>query len=250
MHPTLVSIGPFHLYSYGLLVAIGVLAAIALIRNNAKDISVNSELALDLAITTVVSGFIGARIFYVIEFWDYFRSSPIDAIKIWEGGIILYGGLAGGLLGFTLFVRLKRLSYLSMLDLFVPALALAQAFGRLGCFLNGCCYGKASTLPWSVSFPALDHRVHPTQLYEAAFCFLLAAFLLILWRRRLQPGVVSAAYFILYSVGRFTIEYFRGDNLKLLFDLTLPQWTSLIFLAAAVISILWLRFGWLWKKKE
>ena len=250
MHPILVSIGPLRLYSYGVLVAIGVLSAVLLIRKNAMQIALNSDVAVDLAITTAVSGFVGARIFYVIQFWNYFRSSPLDVFKIWEGGIILYGGLIGGLLGFTLFTRLKHLSFLTMLDLFVPALALAQGFGRIGCFLNGCCFGKLSMVPWSVSFPFLDHPVHPTQLYEAIFCFALVVFLLFLRRKHLKPGAISAIYFTLYPIGRFIIEYFRGDNIKFLFNLTLPQWTSILFLLITFISVLEFRFFRLWKKND
>ena len=236
MHPILLSFGPVHLYSYGVLVAIGVLSAVLFLRTNAKIISIDPETIVDLAITTVVSGFVGARIFYIIQFWDYFRTSPIDMVKIWEGGIVLYGGLIGGLLGFSIFIWIKRLPFLTLLDLFVPGMALAQGFGRIGCFFNGCCYGKPATVPWAISFPSLDHPVHPTQLYEAAFCFFLALFLLILWQKRLRTGTVSFAYFMLYPMGRFSIEFFRGDNARIFLNLTLSQWISI----AVMISTLFL----------
>jgi hypothetical protein len=111
-----------------------------------------------LVIVTIAAGFAGARLFYVIQFWDHFRISPLGILKIWEGGLVLYGGLAGGLLGFFMFVRAKRLPFLACLDLFVIAAALAQGFGRIGCFLNGCCFGLKTQLPFGVSFPFLDHR--------------------------------------------------------------------------------------------
>ncbi len=233
MHPIIFSFGVIHLYSYGFLVAIGVLSAIFLIRRNAKWILLNPDISVDLAMTTVVSGFIGARIFYVLQHWSFFRGVPLDALKIWEGGIVLYGGLIGGLIGFFLFVKWRGLSFLAMLDLFVPATALAQGFGRLGCFLNGCCFGRESKLPWAVKFPFLDEKVHPTQIYESIYCFALAFFLYHLWKRRKTDGTVALAYFILYPIGRFFIEFLRGDQRHYFLNFTLAQWMSLLFLAVA-----------------
>ncbi|OGW84998.1 MAG: prolipoprotein diacylglyceryl transferase [Omnitrophica bacterium RIFCSPHIGHO2_02_FULL_46_11] len=238
MHPILVSLGPVHLYSFGILVAVGVLCAVMLLRANAKQISINPDLIVDLAIVVVLSGFTGARIFYIIQFWDYFRSSPLDVFKIWEGGIVLYGGLVGGLTGFIIFTKVKQLPFLSVLDSFVPALALAQGFGRIGCFLNGCCYGKETHWPWAVSFPFLKYPVHPTQIYESVFNFSLAAFLLFLFYRRYKSGTVVAAYFILYPAGRFIFEFFRGDNLVVFLNLTLYQWISLAFIGITLVLFL------------
>lgn len=243
MHPILFSFGPVHLYSFGVLVAIGVLCAVLLLKANARRVSIQPDTVVDLAIATVVGGFIGARLFYVVQYWDFFLQSPLDIIKIWEGGIVLYGGLIGGLLGFSIFVRLKRLPFLVSLDLFVPALALAQGFGRIGCFLNGCCFGEVTEVPWSVQFPFLDYRVHPTQLYEAIFCFLLATFLLFLWRKHLRAGAVAAAYFILYPMGRFLFEFFRGDNAKSFLNFTLHQWISIALIVSTLIVLFTIRLG-------
>lgn len=238
MHPILFSYGPLHLYSYGLMVALGVLLAILLIRRNAKTISVNSDTSVDLAMTTVISGFVGARLFYVVQRWDFFRYELLDIFKIWQGGIVLYGGLIGGFIGFAVFIKLNKLSFLPLLDLFVPAMALAQGFGRLGCFLNGCCFGTECHFPWAVQFPFLETKVHPTQLYEALFCFLLSAFLYRLWKKRLATGTVALAYFMIYPIGRFFIEFLRGDQSRYLFNFTSAQWTSLILVSAAVLIVL------------
>jgi len=152
-------------------------------------------------------------------------------------------------LGFSFFIWVRRLPFMTMLDLFVPATALAQGFGRIGCFLNGCCFGKVSQVPWAVSFPYLNDPVHPTQLYEAFFCFLLAGFLLFLWNRRLRTGTVAASYFLLYPVGRFVIEFFRGDNQVILLNLTLNQWISLGFALSALV-LLFPRLIQSWKKES
>ncbi len=231
MHPILFSYGPVHLYSYGFLVAIGVLCAILFIRKHAPRIGVKPETSVDLAMATVISGFVGARIFYVAQHWDFFMNAPLDIFKIWQGGIVLYGGLIGGVLGFFVFIRINKLSFLPLLDLFVPAMALAQGFGRLGCFLNGCCYGIDSNLPWAVRFPFFESKVHPTQLYEALFCFVLFLFLFRLWKKTTVPGRVSSAYFLIYPIGRFFIEFLRGDQSRQLLNLTSAQWISILIFA-------------------
>lgn len=230
MYPILFSYGPIHLYSYGFLVAVGVLCAILFIRQNAPSIGVTSETSVDLAMATVISGFAGARIFYVVQHWGFFMNAPLDIFKIWQGGIVLYGGLIGGLLGFSIFIQLNKLSFLSLLDLFVPALALAQGFGRLGCFLNGCCYGINSDLPWAVKFSFIESKVHPTQLYEAFFCFALFLFLYRLLKKTPVSGRVSFAYFMIYPLGRFLIEFLRGDQSRHLLNLTSAQWTSILLI--------------------
>lgn len=250
MYPILFSLGPIRLYSYGLLVAMGVLLAILLLRINARGTSVHPDTVVDLAVVTVISGFAMARVFYVIQFWDYFRSSLLEIFKVWEGGIILYGGLIGGILGFSFFIWARQLPFMAMLDLFVPGTALAQGFGRVGCFMNGCCFGKASQVPWAVSFPFLSDPVHPTQLYESLFCFLLAVFLLLLWNRRLQTGTVAASYFTLYPLGRFTIEFFRGDNQTVLFNFTLNQWISFWFFLLTLVLLFITRLIRPWEKES
>ena len=227
-----------------MLVAIGVLSAIFLLRSMAHQIQVDPDTIVDLAIATVISGFIGARIFYVVQSWDYFQLAPFDIIKIWEGGIVAYGGIIGGLIGFTSFVKFKRLPFLPLLDMFVMALALAQGFGRFGCFLNGCCFGKPTNLPWGVLFPFAPFPVHPTQLYEAVFCFALAIFLLLIFRKNLRTGTISALYFIIYPAGRFLIEFVRGDNEVVFFIFTAHQIISMMSIGITLIVVFMCRFVW------
>ncbi len=230
MYSTIFSLGAFQFHSYGLMVAIGVFVAILFLRAHAKEVKIDADGVVDLALVTLLAGFLGARIFYVVEFWDSYQNSWLDALKVWQGGIVVYGGLMGGFVGFFLFIRLRRLPLLPLFDLFMPAVALAQGFGRIGCFLNGCCYGTEYSGPLAVQFPFLDYRVHPTQLYESAFCFLLFLFLYSLWRNRVRipTGAVTVAYFNLYAVWRFGIEFLRGDNAKAFLHLTVAQWISLV----------------------
>ncbi|OGW88647.1 MAG: prolipoprotein diacylglyceryl transferase [Omnitrophica bacterium RIFCSPLOWO2_01_FULL_50_24] len=238
MHPILFSLGPLVIHSYGVMVAIGVWAAVTVLRRNAAKAGLDRDLAVNLALAVIFFGFAGARLFYVFLFWEYFSHVPLQIVQIWKGGIVLYGGMAGGLAALWVVTKMKGQSFLEWLDLFLPPIALAQGFGRIGCFLNGCCYGTASSLPWAVSFPFLEGRVHPTQLYESLFCFALAAFLLVLWGKRPKPGVVSAAYFFGYALGRFVLELVRGDNPKLVLGLTLPQAVSVLVMVLSVFLLI------------
>ena len=235
MFPTIHLWDHFSIHTFGILTAIGVLCAALLIRKHASQIGVSPNAVSDGILITVIAGFAGARLFFVLQFWDHFHLYPLEIIKIWEGGIVLYGGVIGAFIGFFIFCQLKRLPFVKVLDLFVPAVALAQGFGRIGCFLNGCCYGIRTTLPWGVHFYFTDQPVHPVQLYESAYCFLLAGFLFWLWRKRLAPGTVALGYFILYPAGRFFVEFLRGDNPKLSLGLTLPQWISLGFIFSSAV---------------
>lgn len=244
MYPTLFSYGPLVIHSYGVLVAIGVLIAVYLLRQNAERVGVQPNFVVDLALFVVLVGFLGARLFYVALYWDYFRAAPLEMIQIWKGGLVWYGGFAGGWIGFYLFTRFKHLPFMVLLDLFVPAVALAQGFGRIGCFLNGCCFGIKTNVPWAVHVPFSDHPIHPTQLYESAFCFLLAGFLFLLWRRRLATGFVSFMYFLLYPTGRFFLEFLRGDNPDLIYSLTQPQLVSSgLIVVTAIVFTTWFVYG-------
>lgn len=184
----------------------------------------------DLVLVVVMAGFVGARLFYVVQEWPWYQSQPIEILKIWKGGLVYYGGAAASLAALFIFVRRRGGSFLKTSDFVIPYIPLVHVFGRVGCFLNGCCYGKVCHLPWAVKFPSLAEPVHPIQLYEAAFNLVLFGILL-----RLGPegrGRTTALYLILYSLGRFFLEFLRGDQTPLLFSLTLQQVLSLVFLLA------------------
>jgi phosphatidylglycerol---prolipoprotein diacylglyceryl transferase len=237
MIPVLYSIGPIRIHSYGLLVALGVLTAVFIVRKNALKVALNPDLMVDIALGVVLAGFIGARLFYVGLYWSYFKDQPLEILMLWKGGIVLYGGLMGGLFAFYIYSKLHQISFLKLLDLFLPAALLAQGFGRIGCFLNGCCYGAETKLPWAVSFPFSDHYVHPTQLYSSFYCFGIALFLLHLFSKQPATGVVAGYYFLLYGSGRFVLEFFRGDNPAAVFCLTVPQLMSIAVVLVGLIIL-------------
>lgn len=235
MKPILASFGPIHLYSYGLCIALGVLLSLFLMRRRAlKEGFPRPDEIFDMAFAVLVWGFLGARIFYVLQNFSYYVKEPLKIFAVWEGGLIFYGGVITAFLGFGWIVRAKKWPFWKMLDFLVPYGALTHAFGRLGCFLNGCCFGRACDWPWAVRFPELSYAVHPTQLYEAVYDLLLFAFLLKHRKQVRFEGEMGLLYFLLYGMGRFMIEFVREPS-WLGSGLTSNQWLSAAIIAAAFI---------------
>jgi phosphatidylglycerol:prolipoprotein diacylglycerol transferase len=222
VYPEIGSIGPLTLHSYGLLIALGVFLSLFLMgRAAARDGFPSHEKIFDLVFAVVFSGLLGARLFYVIQEWDWYRQHPFEIFQIWKGGLVYYGGMLLSFAGFFLYVRLVRLPFLASADFTIPFIALTHGFGRVGCFLTGCCFGRGN---------------HPVQLYEAFFNFGLAFFLIrhYLSKRRFT-GEITALYLILYPAGRFVIEYFRGDQMPWLMSLTQQQVLSVIFILVGIL---------------
>jgi phosphatidylglycerol---prolipoprotein diacylglyceryl transferase len=154
---------------YGVMLLVGITSGVGMAMYRARQGGLDPEIILSLAIWLVVCGVIGARLFYVTEYWDesFASKSPRDTLlaiaNIPEGGLVIYGGLIGAAFGFVVFVLKNRLPLLAMADLIAPSMAVGLAFGRIGCFLNGCCYGSVSELPWHVTFPKFSSRFEATQ---------------------------------------------------------------------------------------
>ncbi|MFA5167479.1 MAG: prolipoprotein diacylglyceryl transferase [Candidatus Omnitrophota bacterium] len=235
MKPILFSFGTFHLYSYGLSIAVGVLLSLFLMKHRAlKEGFPAPDEVFDMAFAVLVWGFLGARFFYVIQNFSYYAAEPLKIFAIWEGGLIFYGGAIAAFLGLWLTGRKKKRPFWKTLDFLVPYGALTHAFGRLGCFLNGCCFGKACGLPWAVRFPGLSYAVHPAQLYEAFYDIVLFVFLI---KRRKQTrfeGEIALLYFLLYGMGRYIIEFVREPGWMWM-GLTSNQWLSVAIMVAAFI---------------
>lgn len=236
MIPVFFSFGPIQLHSYGAMVGLGVLTAFFLMIRRASKAGLASETVYDLLFTLLLWGFTGARIFYVIENWDWYVERPLQIFAVWEGGLIFFGGLVAAVAGLWIYCRQKKISFTFALDFLIPYGVLGHAFGRLGCFLNGCCYGKACDLPWAVEFPQLGYPVHPTQLYEAIFNFLLSALLLRFYSRRKFDGQITGIYFLAYALGRFALEFLRDGN-TMWFFLTANQWICFGLFAAGLFLL-------------
>ncbi len=225
MHPLLFEIplfGGLRIYTYGVLVALAFVLGIAWASREAKKSGISSDFVMDLAFYIVLSALIGSRILYIIVDWKRYVEHPLDVIKIWEGGLVFYGGLIAATLTSLYYVRKKKLGFLQVADVFMPGVALGHAIGRLGCFAAGCCFGReAPGFFLSVVYPPSRYTLAPTgiplipiQLFEAAAE--LAIFLVLIGVRRKKTfhGQVFLVYLILYSLGRATLETFRGDTVR------------------------------------
>lgn len=217
------------------MVALGVMLSLWLMSRVARRTGFpEGEGAFDMVFASVLSGFLGARIYYIFQNLAWYLENPAHIFALWEGGLIFYGGMISSFLGLWLYLRYKKTPLAKGLDFILPYVSLSHAFGRIGCFFNGCCYGKLCTLPWAVKFPELGHAVHPTQLYEAVFDFALFFFLTRRYEKKRFEGEVAALYFSLYAVARFLVEFVRDDNPFWGF-LTVNQWISVAIFIPAVL---------------
>jgi phosphatidylglycerol:prolipoprotein diacylglycerol transferase len=225
----------------------------------ARREGLDGDVILDMGFWIFVAGLIGARTFYCIEYWGQDIHSLWDAVQYWRGGIVYYGGGIGALVGFFGYWWFHRFPVRAYLDVIAPSIALGTFFGRLGCFLNGCCYGDLCRLPWSVSFPAGSpswaHQlkaglisegasaslpVHPTQLYSSLDALIALVLLTAYYPLRRRDGEVMGLLLVTYPVTRFLIEYLRNDEPAFVAGLTISQAISVGLLLAAIVYWAWL----------
>jgi phosphatidylglycerol:prolipoprotein diacylglycerol transferase len=235
MRPILFSFGSIHIYTYGLSVALGVLLSVFLMQRQSRRTGFpKPDEVFDMAFVVLVWGFIGARLFYVFQNLSFYLAEPLKIFAVWEGGLIFYGGAVAAFTGLWVMGRKKKWPFWKSLDFLAPYAALSHVFGRIGCFLNGCCFGKASDLPWAVRFPEMSYRVHPAQLYEACYDLLLYVFLIKRAKKVRFDGEIVLLYFLLYGMGRYTIEFVREPSWTWA-GLTSNQWLSVAIMTAAFI---------------
>ncbi len=227
MHPILFRWGPITFYSYGLMLGFGFLVASTLATRRASRIGLNPAQIQTLSGIVLLAGIAGARAVYVLLNWEMFDSNWLEIFRLDHGGLVFYGGLTGGIFAGVWYLRRAQLPLWKTVCLMIPPLVLAHAIGRIGCFLNGCCYGRPTHLPWGVVFPLETFSRHPTQLYESGALVLLFFLLKELERRDPKPGTVLLTYGVLYGTWRFLIEFLRGDNPVVAWGLTAFQWMSL-----------------------
>ncbi len=221
MHPLLLKIGPIPIHTYGFLIATGFLIALSVIKRLSIRTKLDVEKVLDLTFWSLLVGFLGARILYVITRWNSFANDPLDIFRIWEGGLVFLGGPIATIPFVIWYVRKHKLPVWKVLDVLTPGLVIAHAFGRLGCLAAGCCYGKPTGTSFGVRlYSELVERqfqgipLHPTQLYESGSLFLLFLGLLVVFRRKLFDGQVALTYLLIYPIIRSVIEVFRGDLIR------------------------------------
>ena len=224
MHPVLFEISGVAVYSYGFFVALALLTAFWASGRRAAHYGFSKKDASDLLFILFAAGVAGARLFFIVQNPGDYLAHPWKVFFLREGGLVWYGGFFGAAAAGIAYARWKKWPLLKACDLFAPVLALAHGVGRIGCFLNGCCYGKE----------AAGFR-HPVQLYEAGVLFVLSLSLFSFsGRLKDREGALFACYLFLYGVLRFTLEFWRGDQ-ALFAGLTPPQWMSLLLVAGSLI---------------
>ncbi len=217
MYNDLFSIGSLTIHTYGLMTAIGIIAAYFTAEYRVKKNGLDETKIFGFLIWCLVFGYLCSKILYWITILPSIIDDPSIIIRTLTNGWVVYGGILGGILGGFLYCRRNKLHTLRYFDIAAGSLALAQGFGRIGCFFAGCCYGVETDSAFSIvftnsSFAPNDVRLVPTQLISSALDFSLFVLLVLLYRRKKhKPGQCVAAYLICYSVGRFVLEFFRGD---------------------------------------
>jgi phosphatidylglycerol:prolipoprotein diacylglycerol transferase len=198
------------------MIAIGIISALLLSQYRGKRLDFNTDAIIDLGIYGIIGGFIGAKLlFWIVEFPSIIHN-PNYIFETLSSGFVVYGGIMGGVVTGYVYCKIKGLDFWGYLDLIVPAIALAQGFGRIGCFETGCCYGRETDSVLGIVFQNSLYAPNgvsliPTQLFSSAGDFIIAAVLLYYSSKSKRKGQVSGLYMILYSIGRFIIEIFRGD---------------------------------------
>ncbi len=241
MKNELFSIGPVTIYGYGLMIGIGVLVCIIMGMQRAKKHGLKEEAVIDIALVGLLIGWLGAKVLYVIVEWKAFLADPMSVLG--TEGFVVYGGITAGVLAAMVYCRRKGYKFLEYFDLLAPSVAVAQAFGRIGCFMAGCCYGRETDSVLGVVFPLgsiapAGVKLLPTQLFSSAGDFGIMLALLWHYKRRKHTGDTGFIYMLLYGVGRFIIEMFRSDNRGEVGALSTSQFIS-IFIVVAALALLW-----------
>lgn len=266
MDPVAFHFGSFSIRWYGIFFALGFLAGYLLLQKRAKSSRLGTEAVADLTLLAMAAGIIGARALYVAENWGDFAHQRLEILRIDHGGLVFYGGFIAAALALLVVSLRKKYVLGEVADIVTPALPLAHAFGRLGCFFNGCCFGRPTTSACGWHYPAGSDvmliqkmkgvippdavaaaPVLPVQLFEAGFNLLLCVVLLALEKRLPRRGQLFAVYLACYAAGRFVLEGMRGDypDNQLLFGLLTPGRSTalLLFPFGIALYFLWNRFG-------
>lgn len=250
MHPILFSAGPITIYSYGVLLAAAYLTGLWMAVRRARAVGYDGNRIMDLGIWVIIAALVGAKLLLFIVDFNHFTSSWDEFTTLLRSGGVFYGGLIAAIVVCIYQLRKHRLPLWTSGDLFAPGIALGYMVGRLGCLAAGCCYGKPTDVAWAITFtdPAaslnvgtpLNIALHPTQLYESGAGLII--FLVLLWLEKRPgsfPGRTFWSFAFLYSVLRFIIEFYRGDDRGLVFDmLSTSQFISVV-LGPVSLIMLW-----------
>ena len=246
MYPVLLRIGSFPIYAYGFLMALALAAGVTLFLYQGRKSGLREETLLGFSFWVIISGVVGARVFYVAGELSWFLRHPGEILFLWQGGLTFHGGLFFAVIGALCYTYRHRLSFWRIANIAAPSIALGMSIGRMGCFLNGCCYGK----PWKLGliFPvtspagrAFPHRpIIPSQLISSVDLLAIFFVLSLLRRQDRWTGHLFPFFLLFYSAHRFGIEFLRADHLPIYLHLTPAQLASIF---VAILALIMLRKG-------
>ena len=258
MHPVLLKLGRLEIYAYGVMLAISFLLGIYWAANRAEKRGIRKDYVMDLSILVVIAAIAGSRFLYVVTHLEEFRGRWLDTISPFQStgaigiaGLSMLGGVVLALAVVIGYCLWRKIDILKLFDVFAPSFALGLFITRIGCFLNGCCFGKACDLPWGVAFPVISPagatlpgvHIHPTQLYSSLYGLAILIILVLLDRRQRFDGFIGAMFFILYGISRFLVDFVRyyEESVQVHFGsvaLTINQVISILMLATGVAMLL------------
>lgn len=234
----LFSIGKITVHGYGLMIALGFLFALLFGMWQCKRYELNDDYFFNLALFVLIFGWLGGKVLFCIVEFKTFLSNPIGAIG--SEGFVVYGGIISGILTIIIYCKIKKLDMLRHFDIIAAAVPINQGFGRLGCFLAGCCYGRETDSALGVIFPEgclapAGVKLLPTQLFSAAGDFLIFALCFIVLQKSKKKGMATVAYLCLYAIGRFIIEFFRNDFRGTVGPFSTSQFISFFILIGGIV---------------
>jgi phosphatidylglycerol:prolipoprotein diacylglycerol transferase len=244
MHPVLIKIFGLEIHTYGVFIAAAFMVCTYIAIFMGKNEGIEQEILFDFIFYILIFSIIGARVFYVVINYSYYLKHPLAVLKIWEGGLVYYGGLIFGVFS-VIFYKKKypEIKLLHIGDILLTVLPLGQAIGRLGWLSAGCCYGRPCHLPWAIKFSdpqslaPVNILLHPTEIYHAIVNFLIFLYLFFIVRKNKKfLGQSVVFYGILYSTGRFFIEFFRGDPRGHLWIFSTSQIISIFIFFTSIIA--------------
>ncbi|MCX7917610.1 MAG: prolipoprotein diacylglyceryl transferase [bacterium] len=229
MYPIFVRIGNFVIYWYGVLVAIGVFISISVFQKESQKEGFDEKFISQITFWTIIFGIFGARLLHIFVNIFYYILNPSEIFKLRNGGLAIEGAVLSSLIFIVIFTKIKKISSIKILDTMSIAVPIGQSIGRIGCFLNGCCYGKETDFILGIKFPFLEKKVHPTQLYYSFFNILLFIAIKKLSRYfKKGEGILFSTYLIGFSLIRYFVDFLRGDLKKTSIDLYATQIIGII----------------------
>lgn len=240
-----IQIGPVTIHMYGVMIAIGFLMALLVTTKRAKARNLNEDIVFDLFFSSLIGGALGTRLLYYLVSIPEIIENP-SILWNFSNGYVVYGGIIGGILAGYILCKIKKVPFVPYFDLVMPAVAMAQGFGRIGCFFAGCCYGRETESAFSITYwnsqlAPNGVKLIPTQLISSAGDFAIFAVLLCYARKERAKGRVAALYLILYSIGRFLVEFLRNDYRGSVGSFSTSQFISIGILVVGLVMFFWRR---------